>query len=93
MKTPAEIGGRAVHAASEKLAPCTPYDADPKPYDAWAMNVIAAIEAAGFVIVDPERVTFEMADAACAERNSGRDSWYGVVMEALRAAPKWSKDA
>lgn len=55
---------------------------------------IAALESAGFVIVDPERVTDEMIGAANSVKFSPQPPVKITPLEiadALRAAPKWTK--
>lgn len=81
MKTPVQIVGYEILRQRDEVAfPSI-----------QAGQIIAAIEAAGFVIVDPERVTEGMVAAAEDDVFCELSPTREEIASALRAAPKWSK--
>lgn len=85
MKTPVEIAEGRLQKCREVVG-----DID----DITGYDIIAAIEAAGCVIVHPDQVTEEMVDAGVigfsSTKNYGKELTSAIIA-ALRSAPKWSK--
>lgn len=86
MKTPVEIAASAMSFDPDWVAGTELHK--------MAWRAIAALESAGFRIVDTENVTYQMLRSASVEipldDSSDRDLENGIHA-ALRAAPKWTK--